>query len=158
MLLSQKIRDMLESGGPLLLVLDDLWSEVQLEGLVGTGTRLPHGSQLLLTSRRSDILAAYNAQPVQPLPGTSALALLAWQACGQASLPADLAAAAEDALRGCGGLPLAVKVLGGALRREPATPKAWKASHRAFVICAANGAACLLNTGARSLQPGKVTL
>ena len=132
LLLSKKIKDMMESGGPLLLVLDDLWSEVQLKELLGSGTRLPHGSQLLLTSRRSDILAAYNAQPVQPLPEASAQALLAWQACGQASVPADFAKVAADALRGCGGLPLAVKVLGGALRREPATPKAWKASHQAW--------------------------
>jgi hypothetical protein len=117
---------MLESGGSLLLVLDDLWSEHQITQLLGSGTRPPHGSQLLLTSRRSDILAAYNAQPVKPLPKASALALLAWHACGQASVPADLAEVAEDALRGCGGLPLAVKVLGGALRRGPATQKAWK--------------------------------
>ena len=128
LLLSQKIRDMLESGGPLLLVLDDLWTDFQLRELLGSGTRLPPGSQLLLTSRRSDVVAAYNAYPMEPLPEASALSLLAWHACGQASVPFHLAEVATDALRGCGGLPLAVKVLGGALHREPATREAWKVS------------------------------
>ena len=134
LLLSQKVKDMLESGGPLLLVLDDLWTEHQVTQLLCGDTRLPHGSQLLLTSRRSDVVAAHGAtvMPMELLPDASALTLLAWQACDQASLPADIAEVAEDALRGCGGLPLAVKVLGGALRREPATPKAWKASHQAW--------------------------
>ena len=133
LLLSQKIKDMLESGGPLLLVLDDLWTEHQVLQLMGSDTRLPHGSQLLLTSRRSDVVATHGATivPMELLPDASALALFAWQACGQASVPADLARVAGDALRGCGGLPLAVKVLGGALRREPVTPRAWKVSYLA---------------------------
>ena len=124
---------MVESDGPLLLVLDDLWTPHQLTQLLGSDTRLPRWSQLLLTSRRSDVVAAHGAtvMPMELLPDASALALLAWQACGQASLPADLAEVAEDASRGCGGLPLAVKVLGGALRREPATREAWKVSYQA---------------------------
>ena len=122
---------MVESGGPLLLVLDDLWTEVQVEGLLGSGTRLPPGSQLLLTSRRSDVVATQNAtiMPMELLPDASALALLAWQACGEVSVPAHLAEVAEDALRGCGGLPLAVKVLGGALRRDLVELAKWKVSH-----------------------------
>ena len=67
---------------------------------------------------------------MQLLPDASALALLAWHACGQTSLPANLLEVAMEALRRCGGLPLAVKVLGGALRREPPTPGAWKVSHQ----------------------------
>ena len=126
MQLRQKVKDMLETGGPLLLVLDDLWSDHQLAELLGTGTRLPAGSQLLLTSRRSDILAPYHPMPVDLLSSDSASALLAWHACGQTSLPAHLVEAADDALQTCGGLPLAVKVLGGALCRQPATSKAWK--------------------------------
>ncbi len=121
---------MLERGGPLLLVLDDLWSEFQLNELLGSGTRLPDGSQLLLTSRRSDVVARYNATRMELLPDALALELLAWHACCQTSLPAQLAEIARNALRACGGLPLAVKVLGGALRREPAMPKEWKASRQ----------------------------
>ena len=129
MLLSQKVTDMLESGGPLLLVLDDLWSDVQVEGLLGSGTRLPHGSQLLLTSRHRNVVADYNPKACELLPDASALKLLAWHACGQTSLPADLAEVGTDAVRACGGLPLSVKVLGGALSRDPPTPAAWKVSH-----------------------------
>ena len=122
---------MLESGGPLLLVLDDLWTEVQVEALLGRSTRLPTGSQLLLTSRRSDVVAAHGAMvmPMELLPDASALALLAWHACGEVSVPAHLAEVAEDALRGCGGLPLAVKVLGSALRRDLVELAKWKVIH-----------------------------
>ncbi len=91
------------------------------------------GRQLLLTSRRSDVVAAYNPMPVELLPDASAAALLAWHACGQTSLPKYLAEVATDALRGCCGLPLAVKVLGGALRREPATREAWKVNQRLII-------------------------
>ena len=124
--LRQKIREMLEHGGPVLLVLDDVWSDHQVAELLGRGARLPQGSQLLLTSRRRDVLASYNPMPMELLPDASARALLAWQALGQTSLPADLADIAEDAVQRCGGLPLAIKALGGALRKEPATRKAWK--------------------------------
>ena len=85
---------MLESGGPLLLLLDDLWSDFQLTELLGSGTRLPLGSQLLLTSRRSDVVASYNAMPMELLDDASALALLAWHACDKTNLPAELAQAA----------------------------------------------------------------
>ena len=63
------------------------------------------------------------------LPDDLALALLAWEACGQNSLPANLIDVAKEAVRACGGLPLAVKVLGGALCQDPATPGAWKVTH-----------------------------
>jgi hypothetical protein len=130
--LRPKVKTMLERGGPLLLVLDDLWSEFQLTELLGSGTRLPQGSQLLLTSRSSDVVKDYNAVPMKLLPHASALALLAWHACGKTTLPAHLAEVVRDALRGCGGLPLAVKVLGGALSRAPYTKEAWKVSYRPY--------------------------
>lgn len=98
----------------------------QVTELLGSSTRLPKGSQLLLTSRRSDVVAKYNPVLMEPLSDASALALLAWHAHGKGSLPAGLVEIGKDALRGCGGLPLAVKVLAGALCREPATPEAWK--------------------------------
>ena len=135
--LSQKIRDMLQRGGPVLLVLDDLWSEHQASQLLGTSgdPALPLGSQLLLTSRSSAAMAAYNPMPMELLSDADALALLARHACGHDSLPAHLAEIAKDGLRTCGGLPLAVKTLGGALRLQAATQEAWKVS-----------SACLLST------------
>ena len=125
-LLREKVQQMLESGGPLLLVLDDVWSEHQLLEVLGTHTHLPPGSQLLLTSRRRDVAAAYNPVPMQLLPHASALELLAWHARGQFSLPTHQADVARAALRMCGGLPLAVKVLGTMLRRTAATRIDWQ--------------------------------
>ena len=122
--LKQQIEEMLQRGGPLLLVLDDIWSGFQLSQLLGSGC-LPKGSQLLLTSRRSDVLTSYNPTPMKLLSDASALTLLAWHAYGQMSLPAHLEQVAVSALQRCGGLPLAIKVLGGALRRELSTTAAW---------------------------------
>ena len=140
--LGQTIKKLLEGREkPLLLVLDDLWSVHQLTGLLGAGTRLPAGSQLLLTSRSSDVVASFNPVPMKLLPDASALAVLAWHACGETSLPADLAEVIMDALRGCGGLPLAVKVLGGALRQVPATRVAWKVVLKPCSYCFAENQA-----------------
>ena len=131
--LRQKVKEMLESGGPLLLVLDDVWSEFQLKELLGSGTRPPPGSQLLLTSRRSDVVASFNPMRMELLPENSALALLAWHAFGKTSLPAHLAEVGMEGVRECGGLPLAVKVLAGALQREPVTRDTWKVDCQQFV-------------------------
>ena len=128
MQLSQRIKQMLERGGPVLLVLDDLWSEYQLRQLLPSGTCLPKGSQLLLTSRRKDVVADYNPAPMELLSDAYALPLLTWHACGHTSPPVGFEEVAMDAMRRCGGLPLALKVLGGAFQREPATPGAWRVS------------------------------
>ena len=124
--LSQRIKDELESSGPVLLVLDDLGSVHQLTQLLGADTALPEGSQLLLTSRRRDAVAEFDVVPMELLPDGFALAVLAWHACGHTSLPAHLTKVAADALRACCGVPLALGVLGGAFRREAATLAAWK--------------------------------
>ena len=89
--LKEEIKTMLERGGPLLLVLDDLWTEHQLAELLGPETQLPPGSQLLLTARQRDAVAAHNAMPMELLPNGLAMTLLSWHACRQASLPAQLA-------------------------------------------------------------------
>ena len=127
-LLTRQIARMLQGGGRLLLVLDDLWSASQLQALLCCGAaQLPPGSQVLLTTRKRSIVAAWNPVPQQLLSEQSATALLAWHACGRQRLPATVAdsGAAREALRMCGGLPLAVKVLGGMLRREAATEATW---------------------------------
>jgi hypothetical protein len=80
--LRQTIAEMLQCGGPLLLVVDDVWSTHQLTELLLDGTSLPSKSQLLLTSRQSDVVAAYNPMPMVLLPDAFALTLLAWHACG----------------------------------------------------------------------------
>ena len=127
--LRSKVEQMLPCGGPLLLVLDDVWSTYQLEQFLGRVMRLPPGSQLLLTSRHSDVVAAHNPTPAKLLPDASALALLAWHACSRTVLPGHMAEVATDAVRRCGGLPLAIKVLGGALRGGPITAEAWQVHH-----------------------------
>ena len=117
---------MLENGGPLLLVLDDIWSDNQVERLLGSGTRLPPGGQLLLTSRCRQVVASYNPLRMEMMPDACALKLLAWSARRQTSLPEHLAEVALDAVRACGGLPLGVKVLGSMLRRVATVQTEWQ--------------------------------
>ncbi len=140
--LMDQIASMLHQAGPVLLVLDDLWSTHQLRVLLGGDElQLPAGSQMLLTTRKRDIVEARNPVPVQQqlLTWESAVTLLARHACGQEQLPEDLvdSRAVHDALRICGGLPLAIKVLGGMLCRVPAEESAWQVRHskRIFQPC-----------------------
>ena len=124
----QMIKNLLQRGGPLLLVLDDLWTKLQLTQLLGLDTRLPSGSQLLLTSRHIDVVALHNAtsMELELLSDAPALALLVWHACRSTSLPAQLTKVAQTAVRMCGGLPVAIKVVGALLRRPAATKTDWE--------------------------------
>ena len=117
---------MLKCGGALLLVLDDLWTPHQLTTCLGGDTRLPPGSQLLLTSRRRDVVAKHNPMTLELLSAGAATDLLAWHACGDTRLPADLSRAARQAVGMCNGLPLAIKVLGGMLFRVEPTDIVWQ--------------------------------
>ena len=127
--LTDKIAVMCQEAGPLLLVLDDLWSAYQLQQLLAARVdQLPPGSQVLLTTRMLDVVANRNPVQQRPLSKEAAITLLAWHACGQHRLPRQLhdSTVKERAVRMCGGLPLAVKVLGGILRRAPATDAGWE--------------------------------
>ena len=129
-LLTAQIANMMgQQAGPLLLVLDDLWSAYQLRALGGDGIdQLPEGSRVLLTTRRRDVVTGRNPVQQPLLSDHSAKALLAWHACEQERLPAELAysSCVSDALGMCKGLPLAVKVLGGMLRRVSAVETQWQ--------------------------------
>ena len=126
MQLTEHLSALLHKGGPLLLVLDDLWTKHQLTELLGHDAQLPAGSQLLLTSRHSDVMASHNPTPMELLPAAPALSLLAQHACRSTILPEQLTEVAQEALRMCSGLPLAIKVLGGVLHRTAATEAAWE--------------------------------
>ncbi|GLX93085.1 toll/interleukin-1 receptor domain-containing protein [Herbidospora sp. NBRC 101105] len=99
----------------LIVVLDDAADEDQVR------TLLPNGgdSVVLVTSRRplADLAEAPPAVTLDTMPPDDAYALFAGLA-GEQRLDAEPGATAEI-LRHCGGLPLALRIVGGRLRSRP---------------------------------------
>jgi NB-ARC domain len=120
-------------SGPLLLVLDDLWEAHQLAALLGCEAnskfQLPEGllkpgSRVLITARDSAVVSdriagASPPQLVRPLPELAARQLLCLHAFGQLVQPltfGEQQIAAATSI--CGGLPLTLRLLAGALKRH----------------------------------------
>ncbi|MCI0575939.1 MAG: NB-ARC domain-containing protein, partial [Chloroflexi bacterium] len=101
------------AGQSCLLILDDVWTAGQLKALAV----LPAGSQshLLLTTRDSRLARVAGAveHQLEVLDKPEALHLLAKTAVGGAEEPAALPPEAEVIIEECGGLPLALAMVGG---------------------------------------------
>jgi NB-ARC domain len=123
--LQQQVRDCTGRAGPLLLVLDDIWTAAQREALLCIGV-LPDGSRVILTGRNSGNLHPDNdtlgcvARPVELLAPAEAERLLCQHAFAADRAPPGHGTAVQQALAACGGLPLALQVVGAGMRsREP---------------------------------------
>lgn len=126
----QALRGILENGGPLLLVLDDLWTAEQLCTLLGCEdssskrpagvvAAMPPGSRVLLTSRSEAVVTVpgHNCWPAALFDRNHAFQLLCQKAFGDSAPPDDFTAAQQtQALTICGGLPLALCVMGRNLK------------------------------------------
>ncbi len=129
------LRTALSTGGALMLVLDDLWSKMQLHWLLACDdtedpgaaiAKMPPGSRVLLASRSQDIVTvsgmAGKILPLSLLDDTSAVQLLCQEAFKQPQPPPPeefSTAQLRQAMAICGGLPLALRVLGRQLRGVP---------------------------------------
>ena len=114
------------SSRQVLLVLDDVWSEDQLEHLLVT---VAPGSKVIVTSRNHGLLQQYlptlgmpfMCVEVELLPGSDSLALLCLHAFGRPDAPPKLAGIAARVAATCNGLGLALRVTGSFLKihRDP---------------------------------------
>lgn len=131
------LRDMLSRGGPLLLVLDDLWSRQQLccmlagdmeaadddESATAAAAAavklLPPGSRVLLTSSRQDIVALPGRQhhAMKGLSRTAAIQLFCSKAFDDGLLPLDFPTATLSSVIDSGDcLPLHLELLAAQFR------------------------------------------
>lgn len=127
----ESLRDVLRSGPPKLLVLDDIWTSDQLHWLLACEdterlqpevNQLFPGSRVLLISRSRRIVSldGPNASSfhLARLDNSSSEQLLCQAAFGTTSSPPQFTSYhRKRALKSCGGLPLALEVLGRHLRR-----------------------------------------
>ncbi|CAL5401846.1 unnamed protein product [Camellia sinensis] len=101
-----------------LVVLDDVDTVDQLDAILGMRDWLSQGSKIIITTRRERLLKAHEVcrvHKVEKLDNDESLELFSWHAFGK-NCPID--GFIEDSKRVvhyCGGLPLAIKILGSSL-------------------------------------------
>lgn len=98
-----------------LLVLDDIWSTVQLDALL---VSVAQGSHVVATTRDENLLRRPSIplrQPVELLDEDAAIELFSWSAFLQKRPPAAYNRLARDAVKACSGLPLALRIIGAHL-------------------------------------------
>lgn len=117
-----------------LIVLDDLWNFADWDDLKAAFPEEKNGSRILLTTRIKDValyadskstpheLCLMNDEDCWKL--FSKMVQLDWES--SASLPPWAEELGKQMLRRCGGLPLAIVVLGGLLSRKDATFNEWQ--------------------------------
>ena len=122
--LAQQLQRCTRHAGPLLLVLDDIWTAPQRDALLCLDA-LADGSRVVLTGRdRRNLHSAGDScvlRHVDALGRSDAEQLLCQHAFAADRAPPEYAAAVQQALEICGGLPLALQVVGaGFYDRTPA--------------------------------------
>jgi NB-ARC domain len=150
--LQQQLKQCVQQAGPLLLALDDVWTEVQRDALLCLST-LSDGSRIILTGRnrsslhRDDKELGLSARGVETLAEDVAEQLLCQHAFAADEAPSEYDAAVQQALELCSGLPLALQVVGAGMRsRSPAAAEVgpdWH-SHAAKYDCAPQFHQCVL--------------
>ncbi|ONI22315.1 hypothetical protein PRUPE_2G121000 [Prunus persica] len=104
-----------------LLVLDDVDHTDQLDAVFQMKDQFYPGSKIIITTRRARLLKAHQVTEVyavETLTKEESLELFSWHAFGQDHPIEDYIEYSEKLVNHCGGLPLALKVLGSSLLGE----------------------------------------
>ncbi|KAB2039097.1 hypothetical protein ES319_D03G190200v1 [Gossypium barbadense] len=127
-----------------LLVLDDVDELEKIRKLMGTQIPFHLGSKIIITSRNRCLLNAHFISQmfeleastscgglsklfeVKELASSESLQLFNWYAFGHNSVPESLMAYARSLVKHCGGLPLALQVLGSSLSSKSVS--SWKSA------------------------------
>ncbi|XP_058216248.1 disease resistance protein RPV1-like [Rhododendron vialii] len=105
-------------GKKVFVVLDDVDTRDQLDALLGMRGWLFPGSKIIITTRRERLLGAYEFYKVHRLENLSdgeSLELFSWHAFGKGCPNNGYKELSKRVVSYCGGIPLAIKVLGSSL-------------------------------------------
>ena len=111
----------LSRQGPVLVVLDDLYERSQFDEVILNKSLLALGSCIIVTSRDQHLLKViggdsnFHLYEVPPLKCDDAEKLFSLHAFGIEEAPQKFKALAMDVSKECGGLPIALKVVGSSL-------------------------------------------
>ncbi|XP_028053713.1 TMV resistance protein N-like [Camellia sinensis] len=112
-----KIKDALHCKR-VLIILDDVDTIDQLDAILGMRDWLFQGSKIIITTRHERLLRAHEVRhihKVENLDYSESLELFSWHAFGQ-NRPIDgFIEVSKRVIQYCGGLPLAIKILGSSL-------------------------------------------
>ncbi|XP_058112950.1 disease resistance protein RPP8-like [Magnolia sinica] len=129
--LRKQLFELLE-GKKYLVVIDDIWTREAWNGLVSAFPDRQKGSRVLLTTRKEEIAKYADAQStphkMQFLNESESWALFRKKALpGNLALPcpANLEELGGKIVAKCGGLPLAIAVIGGVLSRKEKSVNEW---------------------------------
>ncbi|KAB2032340.1 hypothetical protein ES319_D05G366400v1 [Gossypium barbadense] len=116
----------------ILIILDDIWTNINLKEKIGIPTGEDHkGCKVLLTTRRQQVCLAMDCQKVVQLgclDGDEAWNLFATKASLNGSADDAIRKVATKIIRKCQGLPIAIVSLGSALKGKSCHE--WKAAYR----------------------------
>ncbi|KAL3564702.1 hypothetical protein D5086_032748, partial [Populus alba] len=99
-----------------LVVADDVARQDQLNALMGERSWFGPGSRVIITTRDSSILLkADQTYQIEELKPYESLQLFRWHALRDTKPPEDYIELSKDAVDYCGGIPLALEVMGACL-------------------------------------------
>ncbi|XP_027336934.1 TMV resistance protein N-like isoform X2 [Abrus precatorius] len=114
-------------GKRVLMVLDDVTEYEQLKALCGSHERLGLGSVLIVTSKDEhllDLLKVDHVFKIKEMDENDSLELFSWHAFRKAIPREDFIELSRKVVAYCGGIPLALEVLGSYLYRR--TKEEWE--------------------------------
>ncbi|KAL6270427.1 hypothetical protein ACE6H2_027338 [Prunus campanulata] len=114
-----------------LVVLDDIWETEVWDSIQSAFPSGKMGSKVMLATRNKEVALYADAisEPIEPrfLKQDESLELFRKKAFpGMDKMPSDLEKLGKDMIAKCGGLPLAVVVLGGLLSTKRKTVEEWR--------------------------------
>ncbi|XP_071724922.1 disease resistance protein RUN1-like, partial [Rutidosis leptorrhynchoides] len=117
----QKIRDVVNCR-KVLIILDDVDEQKQLEKIFGSEQQLCLGSKIIITTRYKNLMTPRSHEvskfAVQELDAEDSIKLFSWHALGKDHPTEDLLECSKQIVDHCGGLPLALEVLGASFSQK----------------------------------------
>ncbi|CAN4080382.1 unnamed protein product [Withania somnifera] len=119
--LAKLISDSMSSIGRCLIVLDDVWAAGVIDDVKKVFPENNKGHRIMMTTRDRYLATYANPDPhdLKFLEDKESFDLLVKRVFGKGSCPDELLGHGDKIARSCGGVPLAVVVIAGALRGRP---------------------------------------